>query len=234
MRLWMSTYAERSRVGSSVVLSTALHVVIIGAAIVGTLSAPMRLEEALASRVQFLPPPDRVPARAGQSETLRFVTVAAGDKMGFDPKPVVRVPVAPLPAPKADSSVEPAVALVQQPVPSIDSVATALEVDSTVQRYPDSASPAYPASMLAKKIEGAVNTQYIVDTTGYADTTSLVILSTSEPEFARAVRDALPHMRFHPAIMANRKVRQLVSQIFLFKIQPSASDTAVIKKSGDQ
>lgn len=99
-----------------------------------------------------------------------------------------------------------------------DSVASVLEVDSAVQRYPESAAPAYPPVLLAKHIEGAVAATYIVDTTGLADTVSLEILSATDSAFARAVREALPHMRFHPAVLNDRKVRQLVAQTFLFKI----------------
>jgi hypothetical protein len=38
-----------------------------------------------------------------------------------------------------------------------------------------------------------------VDTTGFADTSSLRIMSATHPDFVTAVREALPYMRFEPA-----------------------------------
>ncbi|MDE3129288.1 MAG: energy transducer TonB, partial [Gemmatimonadota bacterium] len=99
-------------------------------------------------------------------------------------------------------------------------------------RYPESAAPAYPPALLAKHVEGSVATTYVVDTTGFADTTSLKILSASDSQFARSVREALPYMRFRPAILRNQKVRQLVSQTFLFRIRPPAPDSGAGGRSG--
>lgn len=99
-----------------------------------------------------------------------------------------------------------------------DSVMTVLEVDSAAARYDDSAAPPYPPHMLDKKIEGSVGIQYIVDTTGTADVNSIVVLSATNPEFAESVKQTLPKMRFRAAMMNGHKVRQLVQQLFAFKI----------------
>ena len=230
MRLWLSSYAETPRIGASAVLSTVLHGALIGAAVIGTLQAPQRLERKIAEQVRFLPPPDRVPASSGPTETLHFVSLATEGRTGMDVPRSARPQ--PAPGPKVDDGAQPVVVPVRQHVVSDDSVATALEVDSTVERYPESAAPAYPPDMLAKHIEGSVITTYVVDTTGFADSASLKVLSASDSEFARAVRQALPFMRFRPAILRNRKVRQLVSQTFLFRITPPLRDSLAAKKSG--
>lgn len=99
-----------------------------------------------------------------------------------------------------------------------DTILTVLEVDTAAARYDESAAPPYPPSLLERRIEGSVAVQYVVDTTGRADTTSFVVLTTSHDEFSRAVRRTLPEMRFRSAVMGNRKVRQLVQQLFTFKI----------------
>ncbi|MCC6774572.1 MAG: energy transducer TonB [Gemmatimonadaceae bacterium] len=99
-----------------------------------------------------------------------------------------------------------------------DSVMTVLEVDSAAARYDDSAAPPYPPSMLERKIEGSVGIQYVVDTTGHADTTSIIVLSMTHESFATSVRNTLPLMQFRPAVMNGRKVRQLVQQMFAFRI----------------
>ncbi len=231
MRLWMATYAEPPRLGTSAVVSAAVHGGVIVAAIVSTLGAPRRLEQRIAQRVQFLPPPDRFLPAPGPTETVRFVTLSTGDKPGFaKPEPHGPVRVA---LPSVGDGNVPVVVPVKQMAWNEDSVATVLEVDSAVQRYPESAAPAYPPALLAKRMEGAVATTYIVDTTGLADTASLVIMSATDTGFARSVREALPYMRFRPAIRSNRKVRQLVSQTFLFRILHPPPDTTAIKKSGN-
>jgi TonB family protein len=73
---------------------------------------------------------------------------------------------------------------------------------------------------LEKNIEGRALVQFIVDTLGRVDSGSFAVIETTHAEFAEAVRAILPAMRFSPAIMASRKVRQLVQQPFLFKILP--------------
>jgi protein TonB len=107
-----------------------------------------------------------------------------------------------------------------------DSVFTPLEVDSTVSRFPGSAAPLYPPELLKQGIQGSVVTQYVVDTTGFADSASLKIIRATDTLFANAVRMALPSMRFFPAKVGSRKVRQLVEQEFSFKIEQAATKPA--------
>jgi TonB family protein len=100
-----------------------------------------------------------------------------------------------------------------------DTVATAIDVDS-IARVVESAAPAYPQSLLAQNIEGKTVVQFVVDTLGRVDTLSFTVIEATHAPFADAVRDVLPAMRFTPAIMASRKVKQLVQQPFLFRIVP--------------
>ena len=44
-------------------------------------------------------------------------------------------------------------------------------------------------------------------------------MEASNPEFARAVRAAMPGMLFRPAMMGDKAVRQLSEQNFSFRIQ---------------
>lgn len=107
-----------------------------------------------------------------------------------------------------------------QDFPAADSVLSEIEVDSTVSREPGSPAPSYPADMLAKQIEGSAHVEFVVDTNGHIDSASFKVLSTTHPEFAAAVQEAAPLMRFRPAIFHSRKVRQLVQQNFTFKVVP--------------
>jgi protein TonB len=90
------------------------------------------------------------------------------------------------------------------------------ELDHPVERDPESAGPAYPKELQAKGIEGYVAAEFVVDTTGRADESSLRIMDATHPEFEKAVRAALPGMRFRPAELGKERVRQLVAQSFKF------------------
>ena len=104
-------------------------------------------------------------------------------------------------------------------------VESEFRADTMVTRFAESAAPSYPPKLLEMKVEGGAYVQFVVDTTGLADTTSFRVISATHPEFAQSVRDALPGMRFSPAILRSKKVRQLVEQPFMFKIVPAAPTT---------
>ncbi len=55
------------------------------------------------------------------------------------------------------------------------------------------------------------------------------VLGATNESFARAVRIALPDMRFRPAMMGSKAVRQLSEEDFAFKVQPRADSTAAKK-----
>jgi protein TonB len=226
MRLWMETYSEPLKVGSSAALSAVAHVAVIAAAIAATAGAPQRLMKAIEERVQYLPPPDHVTPMPGPSETLHFMALPATGKMGFDRTPMNRHPSPAVTIPKQGAGDQPIAVPVNTGTSGADSVFSVLEVDSAVTRYADSASPSYPPDLLAKHIEGTVYTEYVVDTTGFADTASLVIIRSTHPGFAEAVREAMPYMRFRPAVFGSHKVRQLVEQQFTFRIQPPHPDSS--------
>ncbi len=100
-----------------------------------------------------------------------------------------------------------------------DSVFTVLGVDSEVVRMDGSAAPAYPNSLLNAGVEGYVEAEFVVDTTGWVDLSSVRILNSTHQEFASSVRLALMGMQFRPAWRSARKVRQLVSQRFSFRME---------------
>jgi protein TonB len=229
MRLWVESYSRSTPVSSSAVISIVTHLVLIGAAIAST-ARPTNLEsDWIENRAYYLPPPNRAPAQEGSRETIKYIALAPeGVGAGYGPiglggeaKPVLQDPsekLGDLGRDLTNTQNAPRLA-------GVDSVFTQLEVDSIVARYPGSAAPAYPIEMLKQGVQGSVTTQYIVDTTGFADTTSLHILRTTNPEFSEAVRVALPFMRFFPAKVGTKKVRQLVEQEFSFKIEQAANQT---------
>lgn len=101
----------------------------------------------------------------------------------------------------------------------LDSVFTVLGVDSEVVRMDGSAAPAYPNNLLDAGIEGYVEAEFVVDTTGWVDLSSVRILNSTHQDFTASVRLALMGMQFRPAWRGARKVRQLVSQRFSFRME---------------
>ena len=104
-----------------------------------------------------------------------------------------------------------------------------LDVDSAAVRDPHSVAPAYPKDMEANGINGLVRVRFVVDTTGRIDVTTITVLGATNESFARAVRSALPDMRFRPAMMGPKAVRQLSEEDFAFKVQPRADSMAAKK-----
>jgi TonB family protein len=76
--------------------------------------------------------------------------------------------------------------------------------------------PAYPDSLRGARIGGRVLAQWVVDTTGMAERRTVRILKTPHAALGGAVRDAALAMRFRPADLDGKKVRQLVQMGFRF------------------
>jgi outer membrane biosynthesis protein TonB len=233
MRLWTTSYARRERANVAGAVSMAAHAVLIGAWVAATVPSSSLPSDALTNRLYYIPPPDKPPPSRASQETVRYI--ALGDGRGLGPG------AAAIDAGKAFTAVEPTTpgggvrvdstppSPPSVPVasePNKDSVFTEIEVDSAVVRSQLSAAPAYPLDLLAKRVEGMALVQYVVDTTGFADTESFTVIRATDPGFVRAVRDALPYMRFSPAKIGTRKVRQLVEQPFTFKIAASLTSGA--------
>jgi outer membrane biosynthesis protein TonB len=99
----------------------------------------------------------------------------------------------------------------------LDSVFSVLAVDSEVVRYP-SAAPMYPQALLQGGVEGSVEAEFVVDTTGRVDLGTVKIINSSHEDFTASVQTALAGALFRPAWRNLRKVRQLVHQRFAFRI----------------
>jgi hypothetical protein len=232
MRLWAASYARSAPVATSATLSVVVHAVVIAAWVFATLPPSDMPGDSLANRIYFIPPPDRVPGQPGLRETVHYVDL---DKLGpgigdgpstiGDARPTATTRTIGRAA--ADSVTSPPATPIAGPP---DSVFSVLEVDTAVVRSASSAAPAYPLKLLEAHVMGFVSARYIVDTTGFADTTSFQVLNATNPEFITAVRDALPYMRFSPAKIGGTKVRQLVEQQFSFKITDTATVATPKKK----
>ncbi|MDB4887315.1 MAG: TonB family protein, partial [Gemmatimonadetes bacterium] len=83
----------------------------------------------------------------------------------------------------------------------------------------------YPPELRAAGVEGEVLAQFVVDQTGAVMLDTYKVLKSSHAQFTDAVRAALATLRFEPAQVGGRKVKQLVQQPFTFSLR-SAIPTA--------
>lgn len=92
------------------------------------------------------------------------------------------------------------------------------QVEQPVTQLPGSASPRYPDILRQAEIEGDVMAQFVVDEQGVADVSTFKVLKSSHDLFTESVRLALPNMRFTPARVGGKAVKQLVQQPFGFRV----------------
>ena len=76
----------------------------------------------------------------------------------------------------------------------------------------------YPAALRAAKIHGEVLAQFVVDVHGRVEPGTFKAVKSDHALFTQAVSDALPGLRFEPAEVGGKKVRQLVQQPFTFAL----------------
>jgi protein TonB len=229
MRNWVWRNAT-SIVIASTAASIAAHAGLITAWVFGTMPQAGMPPESVANRPYYIPPPDRDPPAQARRETVHYIDLTteglgtgAGTRTEGNEKPVTADQTLGHDEKGIDSVTAPAI---PPPTKPEDSIYTVLEVDTAVVRSASSAAPAYPPALLAAHIEGYVNAQYVVDTTGRADTTSFTVLNATNDGFVRAVLDVLPRMKFQPAKIGTVKVRQLVRQQFSFRIAPDSAPPA--------
>jgi TonB family protein len=92
------------------------------------------------------------------------------------------------------------------------------QVEHPVIPAPGNMGPRYPDSLKVAGVEGVVLAQFVVDTNGYVLPGSFKVLKSDHDMFTRAVASALPNVRFIPAEVGGKKVRQVVQQPFQFSL----------------
>ena len=106
-------------------------------------------------------------------------------------------------------------------VPMLRSVAAGryseFQVTKPATAADPSRMPAYPPELRAKPhVHGEVDAQFVVNTDGSVDMSTVRMLRATQPELSEAVRRFLVTARFLPAEVDGRKVRQVVQQKFVF------------------
>ena len=92
------------------------------------------------------------------------------------------------------------------------------QVEKEVSVVPGSPPPRYPEILRSAGVEGHVTALFVVDETGRAEEDSIRFVRSDNPLFENAVKQALHRMRFVPAEIGGRKVRQLVLMPFVFTL----------------
>ena len=93
------------------------------------------------------------------------------------------------------------------------------QVEKQVTVVPGSAPPRYPETLRNSGVDGRVIAEFVVDERGRAEADSVRFVRSDNPLFDGAVRVALRRMRFTPAEVGGRKVKQLVQMPFVFTLE---------------
>ena len=120
------------------------------------------------------------------------------------PRPEVIETVAPVPTPTSDERREP---------PYFE-----FQVERAARERRDGCKPQLPEELRAPGNRGEAVGQFVVDTAGVPEPQTFKVVRATHESWAAAVRTALPCMRYSPATIRGRKVRQLVQQPFVFDV----------------
>jgi TonB family protein len=123
---------------------------------------------------------------------------------------------APRPEPLA-----PGASLQPKPEPTIADVSKPFheyQVESKASMKGDSPTPKYPDLLPQAGVEGEVLVSFVVDESGAADQASFKVIRATHELFATAVKAALPAMRFVPAQIGGKNVKQFVEAPFTFTL----------------
>lgn len=79
--------------------------------------------------------------------------------------------------------------------------------------------PRYPQLLRDAGVEGVTLLRFVVDTLGRVENGTVHVVESTHPAFTLAVQAVLPQMRFSPARIGERKVRQLVEFPLHFRLR---------------
>jgi TonB family protein len=91
-------------------------------------------------------------------------------------------------------------------------------VDRMATPNPANPKPRYPSRMRARGLETRFIVYFVVDTTGVIDTTTVELPAAVERDFTTAVSEVMVRWHFVPAQRSGLRVRQVMSQPFIFQM----------------
>ena len=226
---------QKKKGATGTIMSIAIHTLVGVAAVVATASAGIEAEKNRQENIKFIETPKakEVEVKKEEPPPPEKVAVVPPPK-GFQ---VLRAPVEiPIEIPKIDLSrrvtneedfsgkgVAGGTATGVAGGKPIDLTGNqtyfSFQVEKQVEPIASTQQVAFPEALRSSGVGGEVGAQFVVDTLGRVEPGSFKVLKTSNELFSAAVRSHLPRMRFYPAEVGGRKVRQLVQQAFVFNIQ---------------
>ncbi|MEO7218286.1 MAG: energy transducer TonB [Gemmatimonadaceae bacterium] len=225
---------KKKRSPGTTAFSIAFHAGLIGLAVWATANAAIKNEKPKAEKIEFVqvkkdePPPPKKEAPPPPAKAIAAPPLAKGFQTVKAP-PIVPVKIPDIDLSKAATNVadftgKGVVGGVGAGV--VGATATtndnqtyfSYQVEKPAATRSGSPTPQYPETLRSAGIEGEVDAEFVVDTTGRAEPGSLKITKATNDLFKAAVVSALPRMRFYPAEVGGRKVKQLVQQPFTFTI----------------
>jgi len=227
--------AQRKKSVGGTVTSIVLHAVLISGAVYMTANAAIQAEKPKEEKVEFVeipkdePPP---PKEEAPPPPPPDVTVAPPPPQGFQvlqapvdiPDVIPDIDLSKKVTDAADFSGKGVAGGIAKGVKggtgpvNVDQPYFEFQVEKPVVAAPGSTAPRYPEMLKSASVEGEVQAQFVVDTSGRVEAGSFKVLKSSHELFTAAVREALPRMRFLPAEVGGRKVKQLVQQPFQFAL----------------
>src|SRR5690348_1545749 len=227
--------AKKQRRAGGIAFSAVLHALLITGAIYGTLQAKEQLEKPKAEKVEFVemkkkdepPPPKEVKPPPPD------VVVKAPPPKGF------QVLTAPIKIPDVLPDIDLSKKVTNEedfsgkgvaggiakgvvggtPAPvNSDQTYFEFQVEKQVAPYPGNTAPRYPDMLRSANVEGEVLAQFVVDTTGRAEMSTFKVIKSTHDLFTNAVKSSLPNMKFYPAEVGGKKVKQLVQMPFQFNL----------------
>ena len=228
----IETKPKKPKTFKTMLLSVIVHAVLISGAVYGTLQAKEAIEKPKAEKVEFVemkkdeppPPEDKPPPPpeivAAPPPPKGFQVLTAPIKI---PDVLPEIDLSKKMTDEADFTGKGVAGGIGKGVvggtaPVADQTYFEFQVEKQVAAAPGNAPPRYPDMLRSANVEGEVLVQFVVDTTGRVERGSIKILKSSHELFTNAVQSALNSMRFYPAEIGGRKVKQLVQQPFNFHL----------------
>jgi len=228
----IETKPKKPKTFKTAMMSVVIHAALISGAVYGTLQAKEAIEKPKAEKVEFVemkkdepPPPDKPP------EPPPEVVAAPPPPKGFQvltapikiPDVLPEIDLSKKVTDEADFSGKGVAGGIAKGVvggtgPVGDQTYFEFQVEKQVAPAPGNTAPRYPDMLRSANVEGEVLVQFVVDTTGRVERGSVKVLKSSHELFTNSVQSALNNMRFYPAEIGGRKVKQLVQQPFNFAL----------------
>jgi periplasmic protein TonB len=232
-----SKASKQKRAGGAL-LSAGVHAVLITGAVIGTLHASQELSKPKAEKVEFVqvkkdePPPPKDEPKPPPPD----VVMKAPPPKGF------QVLTAPIKIPDVLPDIDLSKKVTNEedfsgkgqaggiakgvvggtPTPlNSNETFFDFQVEKQVAPFPGNSAPRYPDMLRSANVEGEVLAQFTVDTTGRAEMTTFKVLKSTHDLFTNAVKASLPNMKFYPAEVGGKKVKQLVQMPFQFSLTKS-------------